>query len=117
MNQLVPIPATWPALKAPRGIVVSAVIAAAGENAARRFLEFFAATIRNKNTRIAYYRAVTEFFAWVERHKIGQVVDIEPLHVAAYVEALGTRMAKPTVNTSPPSACASTGPSPAGCSQ
>ena len=38
-----------------------------------------------------------EFFAWVERHKIGQLVDIEPLHVAAYVEALGPRMAKPTV--------------------
>jgi integrase/recombinase XerC len=60
-------------------------------------LEFFAATIRNKNTRMAYYRAVTDFFAWVECHKIGQLADIEPLHVAAYVEALGTRMAKPTV--------------------
>jgi integrase/recombinase XerD len=33
----------------------------------------------------------------VERYKIGQLVDVEPLHVAAYVEALGTRMAKPTV--------------------
>jgi integrase/recombinase XerD len=37
---------------------------------------------------MAYYRAVTEFFAWVERHKIGQLADIEPLHA---------RMAKPTV--------------------
>ena len=37
-----------------RGIVVPAVIADAGEHAARRFLEFFAATIRNKNTRMAY---------------------------------------------------------------
>jgi hypothetical protein len=46
-----------------------AVIVAAGDHATRRFLEFFAATIRNKNTRMAYYRAVTEFFAWVERHK------------------------------------------------
>jgi site-specific recombinase XerC len=46
---------------------------------------------------MAYYRDVTEFFAWVEHHKIGQLVDIEPLHVVAYVEALGTRMAKPTV--------------------
>jgi hypothetical protein len=34
-----------------------AVIAGAGDHAARRFLEFFAATIRNKNTRMAYYRA------------------------------------------------------------
>jgi integrase/recombinase XerD len=46
-------------------------VTAAGDHAARRFLEFFAATIRNKNTRMAYYRAVTEFFAWVERHRIG----------------------------------------------
>jgi hypothetical protein len=29
---------------------VSATIAAAGDHAARRFLEFFAASIRNKNT-------------------------------------------------------------------
>ena len=32
-------------------IVVPAIIADAGDQAARRFLEFFAATIRNKNTR------------------------------------------------------------------
>jgi len=93
----IPIRAGQLAIKAPRGIAVPAVIAGAGDHAARRFLEFFAATIRNKNTRMAYYRAVTEFFAWVDRYKIGQLVDIEPLHVAAYVEALGTRMAKPTV--------------------
>jgi site-specific recombinase XerD len=97
MNQLVPIRPGQPTVKAPRGIAVPATIAAAGDHAARRFLEFFAATIRNKNTRMAYYRAVTEFFGWVERHRIGQLVDIEPLHVAAYVEALGTRIAKPTV--------------------
>jgi len=78
-------------------MAVPAMVAAAGDTAARRFLEFFAATIRNRNTRMAYYRAVTEFFAWVDRHAIGQLVDIEPLHVAAYVEALGARMSKPTV--------------------
>jgi hypothetical protein len=78
-------------------MAVPAIVAVAGDTAARRFLEFFAATIRNKNTRMAYYRAVTEFFAWVDRHAIGQLVDIEPLHVAAYVEALGAKMAKPTV--------------------
>jgi hypothetical protein len=36
-------------------LAVPAVIAGAGDQAARRFLEFFAATIRNKNTRMAYY--------------------------------------------------------------
>ncbi len=62
-----------------------------------RFLEFFAATIRNKNTRMAYYRAAERFFAWCDRHKIGEIADIEPLHVAAYVEGLGKDFEKPTV--------------------
>jgi len=79
------------------GIVVPRVIAGAGEHAARRFLEFFAATIRNKNTRMAYYRGCCQFFAWCDRHRIGEIADIEPLHVAAYVESLGQSMAKPTV--------------------
>jgi Phage integrase, N-terminal SAM-like domain len=79
------------------GIVVPRVIAEAGDKAARRFLEFFAATIRNKNTRTAYYHAVVRFFAWCDRHKIGEIADIEPLHVAAYIEALGKDFEKPTV--------------------
>ncbi len=54
------------------------VIAAAGDQAARRFLEFFAATIRNKNTRMAYYHACVRFFAWCDRHRIGEIADIEP---------------------------------------
>ena len=79
------------------GMLVPRVIAAAGDQAARRFLEFFAATIRNKNTRMAYYRAVVRFFEWCDKHKIGEIADIEPLHVAAYIEALGKDFEKPTV--------------------
>ena len=79
------------------GIVVPRVIAEAGDQAARRFLEFFAATIRNKNTRKAYYHACVRFFAWCDKHKIGEIADIEPLHVAAYIEALGKDFEKPTV--------------------
>ena len=78
-------------------LAVPAVIAGAGDHAARRFLEFFAATIRNKNTRMAYYRAACHFFAWVEQHEIGELADIEPIHVAAYIEVLQTTAAKPTV--------------------
>src|SRR6266446_5078151 len=69
-------------------LVVPAMIADAGDRAARRFLNFFAASIGNDNTRIAYYRAVCSFFAWLEQHGIGGLVDIEPFHVAAYVKAL-----------------------------
>jgi hypothetical protein len=57
------------------GMLVPRLIVAAGEQASRRFLEFFAATIRNKNTRQAYYRAVVRFFEWCDRHKIGEIAD------------------------------------------
>jgi site-specific recombinase XerD len=69
---------------------VPAAIAGAGDTAVRRFLEFFAATIRNKNTRMAYYRAVTDFFAWLDAAGIVALVDIEALHVATYIEAVST---------------------------
>jgi site-specific recombinase XerD len=78
-------------------MVVPAIVASAGEHAARCFLEFFAATIRNRNTRTAYLHAVGRFFAWCEHHQLGQLADIEPLHVAAYIEALGKDFEKPTV--------------------
>jgi site-specific recombinase XerD len=77
-------------------LAVPVVIADAGDQAAKRFLEFFAAQIRNKNTRMAYYRAVSSFLAWVEQHRIGELADIEPIHVAAYVEALQGSASKPT---------------------
>ncbi len=51
MNQLVISPAT----------VVPILVAAAGERAGMRFLEFFAANIRNPHTRRAYARAADEF--------------------------------------------------------
>jgi site-specific recombinase XerD len=97
MNALVPNSAARAVGSAARGVAVPAVIAGAGEHAARRFLEFFAATIRNRNTRTAYYRAACSFFAWIERHQIGELAEIEPIHVAAYIEVLQATAAKPTV--------------------
>src|SRR5690242_17745765 len=97
MSQLLTIAPDRATAVTARGIVVPAVIADAGEHAARRFLEFFAATIRNKNTRMAYYRAACHFFAWVEQHRIGDLADIEPIHVGTYIEALQATAAKPTV--------------------
>ena len=78
-------------------LAVPAAIASAGDHAARRFIEFFAATIRNKNTRLAYYHAACNFFAWLEQHGIVELVDIEPIHVAAYVETVQATHSKPTV--------------------
>jgi hypothetical protein len=48
-----------------------AVIRGAGKKAQRRFAEFFAAQIRNRNTREAYHRAVVDFFAWCEDRGLG----------------------------------------------
>jgi integrase/recombinase XerD len=78
-------------------VVVPVLVADAGERATRRFLEFFAATIRNKNTRMAYYRAVVRFFTWCERHQLTELVAIEPLHVAAYIEEMQRGFEKPSV--------------------
>jgi hypothetical protein len=73
MNQLVPIGS--PALPA--------LVAAAGERAGMRFLEFFAANIRNPHTRRAYARAADEFLAWCTSAGVPSIGDIQSMHVAA----------------------------------
>ncbi|MBV9828306.1 MAG: tyrosine-type recombinase/integrase [Alphaproteobacteria bacterium] len=97
MSDLVPIKPRPTAAAISGGIVIPTAIAGAGEKAVRRFLEFFAATIRNRNTRDAYYRACCSFFAWLEGNEIRDLTDIEPLHVSLYIEALQATAAKPTV--------------------
>ena len=61
------------------------MITSAGEQASRRFIEFFTANIRNKNTRMAYMRALVPFFEWCESRGVG-LHAVQPVHVAAYVE-------------------------------
>src|SRR5580692_6309885 len=60
------------------------IIRAQGERASRRFIEFFTANIRNRNTRMAYARAVKQFFDlwWCEERRL-VLDDIEPMTVAA----------------------------------
>ncbi|NUZ08991.1 tyrosine-type recombinase/integrase [Schlegelella sp. ID0723] len=65
--------------------------------AAKRTLEFFTANIRNPNTRKAYARAVAEFAAWCANNRLEDLAEIEPVHVAAYVEQLQQRLAAPSV--------------------
>jgi hypothetical protein len=66
--------------------VVPALIAAAGERASLRSLEFFAATIRNPHTRRAYGRAVAGFMTWCDDNHVPSIAAVQPLHVAAWVE-------------------------------
>src|ERR1700732_1487282 len=69
----------------------------AGPSTRKKFFEFFTVPIRNANTRAAYYRAIQQFLAWVERAGYQDLEDIEPITVAAYIETLQRRAAPPTV--------------------
>lgn len=70
---------------------------APSDAARRRYVEFFTANIRNPNTRKAYARAAAEFAAWCAQAELYDLQDIEPVHVAAYVETLQLRLAAPSV--------------------
>lgn len=65
--------------------------------ASTRFWEFFTATIRNKNTRRAYYAAACRFSEWLQGKRIAELGLVKPIHVAAYVEQLTGTHSKPTV--------------------
>src|SRR5579863_7449920 len=73
------------------------VLYAPTAQAARRFIEYFAANIRNPNTRRAYFHAAREFAIWCEAQSLTAIDDIEPVHVAAYIELLDERLAKASV--------------------
>jgi integrase/recombinase XerD len=67
------------------------------EPAARqRFAEFFTVHIRNKNTRAAYLTAARSFAEWCAGQGIAALRDVQPIHVAAYVEQLAEKTSKPT---------------------
>src|SRR5438046_1668807 len=78
------------------GQTIPKIITEAGPRATRRFIEFFTANIRNRNTRAAYARGVSQFCAWCERRTFSLDL-IEPVVVAAYIEELGNSKSKPTV--------------------
>ncbi|HEX6011353.1 MAG TPA: site-specific integrase, partial [Geminicoccaceae bacterium] len=77
--------------------VVPKPVASAGDHAVRRFIEFFTANIRNRNTRAAYVRAVADFFRWMGDAGLTDLKSLQPVHVAAYVEQLGRTHAAPSV--------------------
>ena len=73
------------------------LIGRAGKPASLRFLEFFTVNIRNKNTRAAYARAAAAFLHWCEGQGIDRLQDVQPVHVAAYIEQLRPHMSPPSV--------------------
>jgi site-specific recombinase XerD len=66
--------------------VVPMLIASVGEQASWRYVEFFTANVRNPNTRRAYARACSRFFAWCEDRGL-MLTTIRPFDVATYMEA------------------------------
>jgi site-specific recombinase XerD len=77
-------------------IALPSIIVTAGQRTATRFVEFFTATIRNKNTRTAYAFAVTNFFRWCEKRRLS-LERIDSVAVAAYIESLSKTRSAPTV--------------------
>jgi site-specific recombinase XerD len=100
-NALVPAE-SWPlpAVQQPdpfgRPIVVPRLVADAGDNAAKRYANFFG-SIANDNTRAAYQRACQSFFAWCEAKSIADLADVEPFHVGAYIKSMAAGFSKPTI--------------------
>ena len=69
----------------PGGTVIPALVAAAGDQAAWRYIDFFTANLRNPNTRRAYARACGRFLAWCEER--GRTLGtIRPYDVSLYIE-------------------------------
>src|SRR5438132_3295681 len=70
------------------------LIAAAGPEVTETYIDFFTATIRNRNTRAAYARACWQFFDWCAAHGL-ELTTVRPFHVAAWIEDFPG--SKPTV--------------------
>jgi site-specific recombinase XerD len=90
------IPERQKALDGTRTALIPSVVQRAGSRAEEKFAEFFGATIRNVNTRVAYLRAATRFFEWVEDKRL-RLDQLRTLHVAAYIEGLTREVSAPTV--------------------
>jgi site-specific recombinase XerD len=76
---------------------VPALVAAGGKRASLRFLEFFAANIRNPHTRRAYYRAAEEFLTWCAKAGVTSIAAVQPVHVATWIEASTRELAAPSI--------------------
>jgi len=76
--------------------IVPALVANVGDQAAWRYVEFFAANINNDHTRRAYARACSRFFAWCEDRGL-TITSIRPFDVAAWVKELQEKHGAPAV--------------------
>jgi site-specific recombinase XerD len=66
-------------------------------DARTRLRDFFSSHIRNPNTRRAYREAVRQFAAFCADYGIEDLAQVEPIHVAGFVETQLKVQSKPTV--------------------
>src|SRR5258707_13691020 len=83
--------------EAPFGFVVPAIVADTHRDDGERFLEYFAATIRNANTRAAYMNAGADFLRFEPVAGLGSLAEVRSIHVSLYIESVGDRFAPQTV--------------------
>lgn len=95
-STLAPVPHRRDIVRAGFEVLPGAILRA-GDRAAWRFIEFFTANIRNKNTRAAYAQAISQFFSWSERRGIRELAAVRPVVIGAYIEELQATRSAPTV--------------------
>ena len=83
-------------LDAPRTASLPSIFVARPE-ARARMRDFFSSHIRNANTRRAYMEAIRQFSTFCTERGISDLAQVQPVHVAAFVEAQMKLHSKPTV--------------------
>lgn len=67
-------------------LIIPEIVASCGERTSYDFVEFFLAHIENKNTRLAYARAVRSFLLWCEGRGVTSLRGVNSLMVAAWLQ-------------------------------
>jgi site-specific recombinase XerD len=80
----------------PSAHLIPTLIAAAGDQASWRYVDFFTSNIRNPNTRRAYARACATFFDWCEERGLS-LGTIRPYDVSLYIETRAQTHSAPDV--------------------
>ncbi len=84
-------------IDAPHAEKLPTIIYRAGEQGLKRFVEFFTVNIRNANTRRVYHRNACRFLDWCAERGIDELGQIQPVHVAAYIEGLQDSLSAPSI--------------------
>jgi site-specific recombinase XerD len=82
---IIPSPSAGGLTPLPAAHLIPPLIAAAGDDASWRYVDFFTSNIRNPNTRRAYVRACGTFLMWCDEHELS-LGTIRPYDVSLYIE-------------------------------